>query len=266
MTIPYSKTFSKRGILIGVCLLTAEYIAYTLFYLYANPDLWENQMPHKYILYITLTMGTVVAFIVVNKEDMQKELADSINNFSDFTTNILLGLGLSVFCTGTFILHYIIKARLFNSAVISAFIDNNLYVYSASSWLNAINHILYSILVTFIFQGFLLNGLTKEIGFKKSNVVTSLFYGFWFGDILGGTIYNLFLNQIYWKTKNIFYPGLVTVIMSIVFIMAYLIKEEIWLLKADFPDYNGEIIKGLLITIVVAPIAIKVVGQAIKSE
>lgn len=54
--------------------------------------------------------------------------------------------------------------------------------------------------------------------------------------------------------------------MSIVFIMAYLIKEEIWLLKADFPDYNGEIIKGLLITIVVAPIAIKVVGQAIKGE
>ena len=147
-----------------------------------------------------------------------------------------------------------------------AFIDNNLYVYSASSWLNAINHILYSILVTFIFQGFLLNGLTKEIGFKKSNVVTSLFYGFSFGDILGGTIYNLFLNQIYWKTKNIFYPGLVTVIMSIVFIMAYLIKEEIWLLKADFPDYNGEIIKGLLITIVVTPIAIKVVGQAIKGE
>jgi ABC-type thiamin/hydroxymethylpyrimidine transport system permease subunit len=74
------------------------------------------------------------------------------------------------------------------------------------------------------------------------------------------------LNQIYWKTKNIFYPGLVTVIMSIVFIMAYLIKEEIWLLKADFPDYNGEIIKGLLITIVVTPIAIKVVGQAIKGE
>ena len=119
--------------------------------------------------------------------------------------------------------------------------------------------------MTFIFQGFLLNGLTKEIGFNKSNVVTSLFYGFWFGDILGGTIYNLFLNQIYWKTKNIFYPGLVTAIMSIVFIMVYLIKDEIWLLKADFPEYNNEIIKGLLITIAMTPIALKVVRQAIKS-
>ncbi|MBL7860548.1 MAG: CPBP family intramembrane metalloprotease [Cyclobacteriaceae bacterium] len=211
-------------------------------------------------------MGTAVTFYVVNKEENQKELADNLNKFDDFKSNILLGLGLSIFSTGTFILINILKAKLFNSTVVSSFIDHNLYVSSASNWVNVINHVLYPILVTFIFQGFILNGLTKQIGFKKSSIVTSLFYGFWFGDILGGTIFSLFLNQIYWKTKNIFYPGLVTAIMNLGFILAYLIKNEIWLLKADSPDYNSEIVKGLLITIAMTPIAFKVVRQAIKIE
>lgn len=266
MNVEYSPTFSKRGLLIGACLLTAEYLAYSLFYSYANPDIWENAIPHKYILYITVIIGTVVAFVIVNKDENQNELAGNIKCFDDFKSNILLGLGLSIFSTGTFILVNIIKTKLFNSTVVSSFIDHNLYVSSASNWLNIINHVLYPILVTFIFQGFILNGLTKEIGFKKSTVVTSLFYGFWFGDILGGTTYSLFLNQIYWKTKNIFYPGLVTVIMNLGFILAYSIRNEIWLLKAVSPDYNSEIIKGLLITIAMTPIAFKVVRQAIKIE
>ncbi|MFZ6012488.1 MAG: hypothetical protein ACOYXT_19250 [Bacteroidota bacterium] len=208
----------------------------------------------------------MVAFVVVSKPEKQKELTDNFNNFNDFKLNILVALGLSIFSIGTFILYNIVKAKLFHSTVIGSFVDNNLYVFSATNWLNVINHILYPIFVTFIFQGFFLNGVTKEIGFKKANMVTSLFYGFWFGDILGGTIYNILLNQIYWKTKNIFYPGLVTAITNVVFILAYIIKDEIWLLKADAPDYNSEIVKGLLIAVAMAPVAIKVVRQAIKSE
>lgn len=88
-------------------------------------------------------MGTAVTFYVVNKEENQKELADNLNKFDDFKSNILLGLGLSIFSTGTFILINILKAKLFNSTVVSSFIDHNLYVSSASNWVNVINHVLY---------------------------------------------------------------------------------------------------------------------------
>jgi hypothetical protein len=246
--------------------LAAEYILFSLFYSYANPDVWVDKIPHRYILYITLLLVTAVAFVVVNREEKEKELVPNLKNFSGLKTDILVALGLSVFCTGTFILYHVIQAKLHNSPVISSFVDNNLYVLSASNWVNVINHILYPLFVTFVFQGFLLNGLTKQIGFRNSNVATSLFYGFWFGDIFGGTVFNLFQNLMYWKTKNIFYPGLMSVATSLVFILAYLIREEMWFLKADSPAYNGEIIKGVLIAVAMAPIAVKVVRQALKNE
>ena len=265
MKLNYSQTFSKRGIVIGGALLVIEYITYSLFYSYANPDLWENVIPHKYILGITLFLGGVIAFIVASQDDNHKELAN-IKNFSAFNSTILTALGLSIFGTGTFILYNILKAKIFNSFVIGSFIDNNLYVHAASSWVNLLNQILYPILATFIFQGFLLNGLAREMGFKKSNIVTSIFYGYWFGDIIGGTIYNLFLNQVYYKTKNIFYPGLITAAMNLIANVAYLINDEMWLLKPHSPDYNDEIIKGILLTIVMIPIAFKVIREALKTE
>lgn len=263
MTVGYSTTFSKRGILIGCGFLTAEYIVYSLFYSYANPEIWENTIPHKYIFYITLLMLVAVALFVVNCEGSQDELAFNANKFDDLRSDILLAVGLSIFSIGTFILSGIAKTKLFNGSVVSSFIDHNLYVSSASNWLNVINQFLYPVLVTFIFQGYILNGLTKEIGFKKSSVAVSLFYGFWFGDILGGTIYCLFLNQVYWKTKNIFYPALLMVIVNLVFILVYMIKSEIWLLKAGFPDYNSEIAKGLFITAAMSPVAYKIVRRPV---
>ncbi len=258
----YSPTFSKQGTLIAACLLTAEYVLHTLFYSYANPDLWENTIPHKYILYITLLLAGVVAIVVVKRNEEQSEVAYNARNFADFRMNLLLTLGLAIFCVGTFILYNILKARLFNSTIIGPFVDNNLYVASASNGLNIINHIFYPVLMTFIFQGFLLNGITQEVGFRKANIITSLFYGFWFGDILGATIYNLFMNHVYEKSKNIFYPAALSVITNIVFVGAYILKDEIWFLKASAPEYYTEIVKGLITMIIMSPIAAKVVREA----
>ncbi|HEY0656589.1 MAG TPA: CPBP family intramembrane glutamic endopeptidase [Chryseosolibacter sp.] len=261
-----TSSFSKRGLLIGFGLLAAEYIIYHLFYAYVNPELWYDEIPHKYILYITLLLLSMVAFFVTSKDDNQEQVRRNISNFSGLQTNLLLVFGLSVFCIGTFILHNIAKAGIMNHTVIGPFVDHNLYVRSAANWMNVANQVLYPVLVIFIFQGFLLNGLAKEIGFKKASIATALFYGFWYDDILGGTIFNLFLNEVYWKSQNLFYPIVLCALANLAFLVAYIINNEIWLLRADQPEYYKETVKGVLITIAMAPLAWNVIAEARKAD
>jgi len=130
--------------------------------------------------------------------------------------------------------------------------------------LNSFNHILYPFIVSFIFQGFLLNGISNVIGFRKANLVNSIFYGFWFGNLIGRAVYCLLLNQLYWKSKNIFYPTVIIIFSNVIITLFYLSKQEIWLLTADAPDYYNSLPRGLLISIATIPFSLTVLRRVIK--
>lgn len=259
-----SKIFSKHGALIGAVLLIIEYVLATLFYSYANPELWNNKIPYKYELYLTLIIGSWIAFIVARRSEAQNELVENYKNFNGLKTNLFLTFGLIFFSYGTFIIQNVTLATLFNSEIIYPFVNFNLYVFGSSSLLNSFNYILYPFIVSFIFQGFLLNGISKMIGFHKANLATSIFYGFWFGNLIGGAVYCLLLNQLYWKSKNIFYPTVITIFSNVVVALFYLGKQEIWLLSAHAPDYHKSLPRGLLISIASIPFALTVLRRIIK--
>lgn len=256
--------FSKYGLLIGVGLILTEYILFTLFYSYANPDLWENKIPHKYIFYITFIVGTIILIVILFRQKLIDEITDNLQNYSDLKLNIGRMFGIAIFGLGTYIIYSLLKAKLFDEFVVNQFVDNNLYVNSASKPFAIVNQIAYPIVLTFIYQGFLLSGLSKLIGYEKSTILTSVFYGYWFQSIIGGTVLNLFMNHVFKESKNIFYPILLSVIINLTYTVGYIIKPEIWLLKADSPIYTDELIKGLILTAIGLPVVIPTITKIFK--
>lgn len=244
----------KKGLIFGITLLLIEYLLHALFYSYGNPELWDNEIPHKYIAYINLILFLIVLGVFVFGK--RNEGVSSYEKLSTkYLGTIALGMGLCFFSYGTFIVESIIKANVFNEMSSAAFVDHNLRVRSALNLWNLLNLISYSIITSAVYQVFLLNGVAYYTGISKANIVVSLFYGFWFGDIIGGAVYCLFLNSVYCSSKNILIPILLSVIYGLVFSMAYFIKPDIWMLEAVKPDYNGEIIKGILLVLAFAPLA-----------
>jgi hypothetical protein len=256
--------FSKYGLIIGALLILTEYVLYYLFFSYANPDLWENKIPHKYYFYITFLIGTIILIVILFRQKLKEEITNNYENFSEFKINIGRVFGFAIFGLGTYIVYYILKARIFDEFVIFQFVDNNLYVNSASESFAVINQIAYPIILTFIYQGFLLSGLSKLIGYQKSTILTSVFYGYWSQSIIGGTALNLFMNHVFKESKNIFYPILLSIILNLTYTLGYIIKPEIWLLKADSPIYNDELIKGLILTVIGLPIVIPTMIKIFK--
>lgn len=256
--------FSKHGLLIGVGLILTEYISFSLFYSYVNPDLWEDKIPHKYIFYLTFLVGAIILIVILFRRKLFDEIRDNIQNFRELKLNIGRVFGIAIFGLGTYIVYCILKANLFDEYVIYQFVENNLHVSSASKPFAIVNQIVYPIVMTFIYQGFLLGGLSKLMGYKKSTILTSVFYGFWFQSIIGGTVLNLFLNHVYKESKNIFYPILLSVIINLTYTLVYLIKPEIWLLKADSPYYNDELLNGLILTAIGLPVVIPTLIKIFK--
>jgi hypothetical protein len=194
----------------------------------------------------------------------ESPIKHNFQNYGDFKINIGKVFGVAIFGLGTYIICCVLKAKLFDEFVINPFVDNNLYVNSASKPFAIVNQIAYPIVLTFIYQGFLLSGLSKLIGYEKSTILTSVFYGYWFQSIIGGTALNLFMNHIFKESKNIFYPILLSVIINLTYTIGYTIKPEIWLLKADSPIYNDELIKGLILTAIGLPIVIPTLTKIFK--
>lgn len=248
--------FSRHGLLIGVGLILTEYFLFSLFYSHSNPDLWESRIPHKFIFYITFLIGTIILIIVLCRQKLTDEITDNFHDYKDFKLNIGRLFGVSIFGLGTFIVYYVLKGTLFDEFVIYQFVDNNLYVNSASKPFAIINQIAYPIVLTFIYQGFLLSGLSKLIGYEKSTILTSIFYGYWSESIIGGTVLNLFMNHVFKQSNNIFYPILLSIIINLTYTVGYIIKPEIWLLKAASPSYIDELIKGIILTVIGLPIVI----------
>lgn len=213
---------------------------------------------------MALIVGSWIAFIVVRRSEAQNELVENYKNLNGLKANLFLAFGLIFFSYGTFIIQNLTIAALFNSETIYPFVNFNLYVFGSSSRLNSFNHILYPFIVSFIFQGFLLNGISNVIGFRKANLVNSIFYGFWFGNLIGGAVYCLLLNQLYWKSKNIFYPTVIIIFSNVIITLFYLSKQEIWLLTADAPDYYNSLPRGLLISIATIPFSLTVLRRVIK--
>lgn len=258
--------FSKYGLLIGVGLILTEYILFSLFYSYANPNLWGNKIPHKYIFYIIFLVGTIILTVILFRQKLIDEITDNLQNYGDFKINIGRAFGVAIFGLGTYIIYYVIKANLFDEFVINQFTDNNLYVSSALNPFAIVNQIVYPIVSTFIYQGFLFSGFSKLIGYEKSTIITSVFYGFWFQSIIGGTVLNLFMNHVFKESKNIFYPILLSVIINLTYTVGYIIKPEIWLLKTDSPIYNDELIKGLMLTAIGLPVVIPTLTKIFKTR
>lgn len=256
--------FSKYGLLIGAFLILAEYVLYYFFYSYANPDLWESKVPHKYYFYITFLIGTIILLITFFRQNLKEEITDNSENFSEFKINIGRVFGFAVFGLGAYIVYYILKARIFDEFVIFQFVDNNLYVNSALNPFAIVNQIAYPIIMTFIYQGFLLSGLSKLIGYQKSTILTSVFFGYWSQNIIGGTAFNLLMNYVFKESKNIFYPISLSIILNLIYTFGYVVKPEIWLLKADSPSYNDELIKGLILTVIGLPIVIPTLIKVFK--
>lgn len=256
--------FSKYGLFIGAFLVLTEFLLHDLFFSYANPELWENRIPHKYYFYITFLIGTIILVVILFRQELKDEIMDNSLNFGEFKVNVGRLFGVAIFGLGTYIVYYILKAKVFDDFVIFQFIDDNLYVNSASKPFAIINQIAYPIILSFVYQGFLLSGLSKMIGYKKSTILTSAFYGFWSQNIIGGTVLNLFMNHIFKESKNIFYPIVLSIILNLTYTIGYIIKPEIWLLKADSPGYNDELIKGVLLTVIGLPIVIPVMMKIFR--
>ena len=256
--------YSKYGLLIGVLLVLTEYYSYSLFFSYANPDLWENKIPYKYYFYVTFLLGTIVLIVILFRQKLKDEITNNAENFGDFKNNIGRLFGIAIFGLGTYIIYYVLKARIFSEFAIFQFVDNNLFVRSASKPFAIITQIAYPIVLTFIYQGFLLCGLSKRIGYRKSTILISVFYGYWSQNIIGGTVLNLFMNHVFQGSKNIFYPILLSIILNLTYTVGYIIKPEIWLLKADSPSYNDELIKGLILTVIGLPIVVPTLTNIFK--
>src|SRR5690606_28996243 len=148
------------------------------------------------IFYITFLVGTIILIVILFRQKLTDEITENFKNYGDFKINIGRLFGIAIFGLGTYIIFYVLKAKLFDEFVINQFVDNNLYVSSASKPFAIINQIAYPIGLTFICQGFLLGGLTKYLGYEKSTILTSLFYGYWYQNIIGGTVLNLFMNHV----------------------------------------------------------------------
>ncbi len=256
--------FSKHGLLMGVLLVLTEYILFSLFFSYANPDLWDNQIPHKFYFYITFLLGTLVLVSILLKPTLKNELAENAENFRDFKITVGKLFAFASFGLGTYILYHLLIANIFDDVLIFQFEENNLHVSSASKPFAILNQLLYPVVLAFIYQGFLLNGLSALIGYRKSTLVTSLFYGYWSQNLIGGAVFNLFLNHVFKESKNIFYPILLSIILSVSFTLIYSMKPEIWMLKALASDYNDEFVKGILLSVLALPIVIPTVLKIFK--
>ena len=141
-----------------------------------------------------------------------------------------------------------------------------MYVSSAANPFSIINYIFYPIVISFVYQGFLLNGLSKQIGYEKATIITSLFYGYWTQNLIGAAAVNLFLNHTYKESKNIIIPIILSIAGNMLFLVGYLVKPEIWYLKADAPDYNSELFKGFLLSMVGLPVVVPTLIKAFKRE
>jgi membrane protease YdiL (CAAX protease family) len=265
-TMDVETNFSKRGIVIGVSLIIVEYILYRLLFSHYQGPEEHGGVPLKYDFYITFFLATVIMLAMVFRKDLKEEIIINSKQFNDFPRNIGYTLGLSIFSLGTFIVYGVVKARIFYELTIFPFIDNNLYVKTASSPFVLINQIAYPIVQTIIYQGFLLNGFTKQMGYHKATILTSLFCGYWFQNIIGGTIFNLFLNHVFKESKNIVYPMILSVAVNLLFSAGYMINPEMWYLNADMPHYNKELIMGLALTVIGIPIVIPVMQRIFSNN
>jgi membrane protease YdiL (CAAX protease family) len=256
--------FSRNGLLIGAILIATEYLLFHLFYANADPDLWDERVPHKYIFYIEFVLVVMIFALVQLRQGLKEEISNNAKSFSDINLNIGRMFGFTIFAAGTYIVYHVLKARLLNEQVIFEFVDNNLYVRSQANPFAIINLVVYPIIQVFSYQGFLLNGLTSHFGYRTSTILTSLFYGYWFDDPIGGTAANLFFNAVYFESKNIFYPIVLAILINLVYAVAYLIAPEFWLLKAQAGEYNDELMKGLIFAIVGMPVVIPFLVKLLK--
>ena len=258
--------FSKNGLLLGALLIAIEYFLFMFFYAKADPELWNYGVPHKYIFYITFVPGTIVLIIVLLRQELKAEVIDRAKNVPDFKMNVGRVFGFAIFGLGSYIVYYVLKGQIFKELAIYKFVESNMDVNSAADPFAFVNAVFYSILSTFVYQGFLLNGVSKHIGYQKATMLTSLFYGYWYQDIIGATAFNLFMNHIFYETTNIAYPAVLSILISVAFLLGYLIKPDIWFLKADYPDYNEELFKGFLLSIGALPVVAPVLREVFKGN
>src|SRR5688572_22849771 len=100
--------FSKNGIGTGSSLLVVQYVLFTLFYAYSNPELWTDEIPHKYILYMNLLIGCGIAFAVSINKKLQKEIGSHQSNFPEFKMMLAWSVAFSVFTYGTYLIYNIL--------------------------------------------------------------------------------------------------------------------------------------------------------------
>jgi hypothetical protein len=262
---PVSTTFARRGIVIALSLILLNYVFVALCYSYINPELLGNGIPHKFLLYIFLLTGIATAFLVVRQPLLEKEIADNITAFPDFPIYAGWAIAIQAFSIGTFILYNVAIGVINDHAVVYPFVNHNQYVADASNPFNIASTIILSILYVFIFQGFLFNGVSKITGILEANICTSLFIGFYFNDMIGEALFNFFLNYLFLRTRNIFYPALVSAGVSAVMLLLYYLKPDWWVIEADRPFYRSEAIKGLIIIAMVVPLIITLMKKMLRA-
>jgi|GEM_PF-5138338 len=253
--------FAKWGIWLGVILIALEYFLSLFLFSYANPDAMGYGYPHKFLFYTFFLTASAILGIVLFRPALRDEIAEHAGRFDNFYENIVWMIGLSAFWHGTDIIYHIVKGNVMDEVVITWFVDNNLLVESASEPFSILNIFVYPAVIGFIYQGFLLAGVSKEAGFLKASIITSLFYGYLTGNMVGGAMMNIFLNEVYRESKNIFYPIVLSVIIDLIFTAAFIISPEAWVLKANHPDYNDELVKGIVMTIIGMPIVISLIKR-----
>lgn len=255
-----NSNFANNGLLVGAIFIASEYIIYTLAF-------WKLDMPYpKLSLYITFLFCIAMSIILYQRKGFVEMLFSHKISTLTLPKDILWCFLLYLTSMGSFILLNLIKANIYNQPEIIEFINHNEYVIEALNPYSLLNCFLYPVFMVFVYQGFLLNGLSKYMGFAKANWIVALFYGYWFGDIIGFTIICLFLNLIYIQSKNILYPILVLIIVNVIFSGLYTITKDNWILKASEMNYNEELLTGIVFTVLLIIASIPVVLKAINKK
>src|SRR5688572_23194689 len=174
--------FSKYGTLVAFLLVTAEWFFHWSFYSFANPDLWEDGPPYRIFFYLNFLVAGIICLIVLIRPALKNEISDNAGKFDGYKKDFFSTLALTVFGFGAFILFSIARSTIIGDLEILPFVYSNELVLSSAKPFSFIDQLLYPAIAIFIFQGFLLNGLTRLSGYKIATVLTALAFGIKSGD------------------------------------------------------------------------------------
>lgn len=177
----------------------------------------------------------------------------------------LIGIIFVFFTYGIFIVEYNFLYYYSENFVINVLNEKIFYTKDESSFyvlLNIFNVIIGVVIAPiveeFLFRGILLYKLSLKWGIKRGIIVSSIFFGVLHYEVIGGVILGVFFSLIFLKTKSLFIPMMLHMIINsvsyIISLLSFMLKGHEGLYTID--KLQSDALTGIILVILTFPLLI----------